>query len=154
MLIPYEVLITFTMTLMAIPTILFLVAFVLLREQQPDLSRDFAIPGPTWVQVRLSSLVQRSPYVLYGGLVIHVEGCQMNAGAGGTPSRRAHDLPVRAGDRRQRPRGDAAVPGGVRVFSDCWGRGLGAYGVVDERKIPPCIQGAAGMAGASGEWGR
>ena len=46
---PYEVLITFTMTLMAIPTILFLVAFVLLREQKPDLARDFKIPGSTLV---------------------------------------------------------------------------------------------------------
>ena len=44
-LLPYKVLIEFTMTLMALPCLLFLAAFVWLRIKEPELQRDFKIPG-------------------------------------------------------------------------------------------------------------
>jgi hypothetical protein len=54
-LLPYKILIEFTMTLMAIPTINFLVSFVLLRVQRPTLKREFKIPGGTMPGLRKES---------------------------------------------------------------------------------------------------
>ena len=48
-LLPYKVLIEFTMTLMALPTLLFLISFVKLRIDRPSMQRDFKIPGNTFV---------------------------------------------------------------------------------------------------------
>lgn len=47
MLLPYKILIEFTMTVMGPPTLLFLFSFVALRLQEPDMQRDFKIPGGT-----------------------------------------------------------------------------------------------------------
>lgn len=47
MLLPYKILIEFTMTVMGPPTLLFLFSFVALRIQEPDMQRDFKIPGGT-----------------------------------------------------------------------------------------------------------
>jgi amino acid transporter len=50
-LLPYKILIEFTMTVMGPPTLLFLFSFVALRIQQPDMQRDFKIPGGTVVAI-------------------------------------------------------------------------------------------------------
>ena len=44
-LLPYKILIEFTMTVMGPPTLLFLASFVALRIQEPDLEREFKIPA-------------------------------------------------------------------------------------------------------------
>ena len=48
-LLPYKILIEFTMTVMGPPTLLFLFSFVALRIKEPDMPRDFKIPGGTCV---------------------------------------------------------------------------------------------------------
>jgi amino acid transporter len=50
-LLPYKVLIEFTMTVMGPPTLLFLFSFVALRINEPDMQRDFKIPGGTFVAI-------------------------------------------------------------------------------------------------------
>jgi hypothetical protein len=44
-LLPYKLLIAFTMTVMAPSTFLCLAAFIALRLQEPELVRDFRVPG-------------------------------------------------------------------------------------------------------------
>jgi amino acid transporter len=50
-LLPYKILIEFTMTVMGPPTLLFLFSFVALRIKEPDMQRDFKIPGGTIIAV-------------------------------------------------------------------------------------------------------
>lgn len=50
-LLPYKILIEFTMTVMGPPTLLFLASFVALRINEPDMQRDFKIPGGTFVAI-------------------------------------------------------------------------------------------------------
>ena len=50
-LLPYKVLIEFTMTVMGPPTLLFLFSFVALRINEPDMRRDFKVPGGTFVAI-------------------------------------------------------------------------------------------------------
>jgi amino acid transporter len=53
--VPYRLLISFTATVLAAPTLLFLGAFIALRIQEPQLERNFKIPGGLALAVPLAA---------------------------------------------------------------------------------------------------